>query len=603
MKTQAKYLGLVLVLAAAMSSVVMAYSGGAGTAASPYQISCAADWQELMARSGDWGKQFIVTADIDLAGVVVTPVGTNSTTFSGILDGSGHTIYRAVISQSGRDYAGLFGRIAAAGQVKNLGVAGGSVTGANYCGGLAGESRGTITGCYVTVPVTSSYYSGGLVGENRGTITGCYATGDITSSGRCVGGLVGQNYQSKVIRCYSAGKPTGSASIGGLCGAVTKGGNFEDTGNFWDTETSKLTTSVMGTGKTTSQMKTQSTFTSGGWDFSTVWFMPYNSYPHLLWDKYSGGSGTETDPYRIGSAGDVYDMMGLSKDWGTYFILTADIDLGGAVFGKALIAPDINLSSSGFQGTAFTGVFNGNGFIIYHFTIECGTADCIGLFGGIDTGAMIQKLGVEDCTITGTTGSYYAGVLAGYHRGSISACYATGSITGTCNSVGGLAGWVDSGSVDQCYSACAVSGAGNVGGLVGIKSGTGLITRSFWDVQVSGQAFSAGGTGKTTAGMKTVATFIAAGWDFTNEMMNGTHDIWRLCVDGASYPQLNWQAAGGDFACPDGVAIEDLQHLAAWWLMEYCEAFNACSGADMDLSGTVDLTDYAIFTGQWMEGI
>ncbi|HML75222.1 MAG TPA: hypothetical protein PKB02_12095 [Anaerohalosphaeraceae bacterium] len=85
--------------------------------------------------------------------------------------------------------------------------------------------------------------------------------------------------------------------------------------------------------------------------------------------------------------------------------------------------------------------------------------------------------------------------------------------------------------------------------------------------------------------------------------MNGTHDIWRLCVDEVSYPQLNWQAVGGDFACPDGVAIEDLQHLAAWWLMEYCEAFNACSGADMDGSGRVDMTDYAIFTGHWMEGI
>lgn len=58
-----------------------------------------------------------------------------------------------------------------------------------------------------------------------GTITGCYATGDITSSGRCVGGLVGQNYQSKVIRCYSAGKPTGRPVSGALRGC-DQGGEF-----------------------------------------------------------------------------------------------------------------------------------------------------------------------------------------------------------------------------------------------------------------------------------------------------------------------------------------------------------------------------------------
>jgi hypothetical protein len=56
MKSQAMVLSLVLMFAAIVSSRAMAYSGGAGTAASPYQISSAADWQELMARSGDWAS-------------------------------------------------------------------------------------------------------------------------------------------------------------------------------------------------------------------------------------------------------------------------------------------------------------------------------------------------------------------------------------------------------------------------------------------------------------------------------------------------------------------------------------------------------------------
>jgi len=75
---------------------------------------------------------------------------------------------------------------------------------------------------------------------------------------------------------------TGSSSIGGLVGSKTTGTGYEDTGNFWDTQTSQRATSVCGVGRTTTQMKTQSTFT--GWDFNAVWGMhpAVNSgYPFL----------------------------------------------------------------------------------------------------------------------------------------------------------------------------------------------------------------------------------------------------------------------------------------------------------------------------------
>ncbi|PLY39817.1 hypothetical protein CSZ94_24395 [Janthinobacterium sp. ROICE36] len=41
------------------------------------------------------------------------------------------------------------------------------------------------------------------------------------------------------------------------------------------------------------------------------------------------------------------------------------------------------------------------------------------------------------------------------------------------------------------------------------------ISNSFWDTQTSGQAASAGGTGKTSAEMKTMGTFTGAGWNFS----------------------------------------------------------------------------------------
>ena len=71
-------------------------------------------------------------------------------------------------------------------------------------------------------------------------------------------------------------------------------------------------------------------------------------------------------------------------------------------------------------------------------------------------------------------------------------------------------------------------------------SWTGTVTGCFWDIQASGQATSAGGTGKTTAKMQTAQTFLEAGWDFVDETDNGTEDIWWI-DEGQDYPRLWWE--------------------------------------------------------------
>jgi hypothetical protein len=67
---------------------------------------------------------------------------------------------------------------------------------------------------------------------------------------------------------------------------------------------------------------------------------------------------------------------------------------------------------------------------------------------------------------------------------------------------------------------------------VGYNNPVGGVGTSYWDTQTSGQATSAGGTGKTTAQMKKQATFV--GWDFTS--------VWRIS-ENLSYPILQWQWA------------------------------------------------------------
>ena len=89
-----------------------------------------------------------------------------------------------------------------------------------------------------------------------------------------------------------------------------------------------------------------------------------------------------------------------------------------------------------------------------------------------------------------------AGGLAGRNFGSITTNYITGKVSGNEN-VGGLVG-SNPGNLSNCYSTCMVSGTGaRVGGLVGSGGGS----KSFWDIETSGQTTSAGGTGLTTAEM------------------------------------------------------------------------------------------------------
>jgi len=65
----------------------------------------------------------------------------------------------------------------------------------------------------------------------------------------------------------------------------------------------------------------------------------------------------------------------------------------------------------------------------------------------------------------------------------------------------------------------------------------------FWDIQTSRQIKSTGGTGKTTAEMKSASTFLEARWDFVDETVNGNEDIWWI-LEGQDYPRLWWELIG-----------------------------------------------------------
>jgi hypothetical protein len=154
-------------------------------------------------------------------------------------------------------------------------------------GGLIGTCGGTISRCYASGDISSTNqarYVGGLCGMGGGSISNCYATGDITLTNEPysqIGGFCGGTYGGDILDCYSIGTLNIGASlyrVGGFLGEQPYGSDLADE-CFWDTQTSGLTNSAGGTGKTTAEMQAESTFTAAGWDFDNTWYM--HGYPEL----------------------------------------------------------------------------------------------------------------------------------------------------------------------------------------------------------------------------------------------------------------------------------------------------------------------------------
>ena len=158
-----------------------------------------------------------------------------------------------------------------------------------------------------------------------------------------------------------------------------------------------------------------------------------------------------------------------------------------------------------------------------------------GLVGQNHRGSVSNSYSTDN--VTGQEG--VGGVVGVNYFGIVSNSYSSGSVTGGYI-VGGLVG-ANAGNVTDCYSTGSVTGIEDVGGLVG-DNYQGNVNRSFWDVQTSGQASSDGGTGKTTAEMRDVATFVGAGWDIMAVAYEQTNSAytWNI-IDGETYPFLSWQ--------------------------------------------------------------
>ncbi len=332
----------------------------------------------------------------------------------------------------------------------------------------------------------------------------------------------------------------------------------------------------------------------------------------------ASGNGNIDNPYQIATLDNLYwltqqqdnsDATGLY--WSRNYIQTANIDATttntwdtGAGF-----SPIGNITIH------FTGSYNGQEHIIEELYIYRPDVVYVGLFGYIEN-SIIENLGISNINLTGenliggiagasgnstinncfTTGTLTngsgnsrAGGLIGVNTLNVNNCYSIVDVNGNGTYSGGLIA-LNSGIVSNCYSVGLVTGTDKIGGLIGENSGT--ITNSFWDIDVF-STDNGVGIGKTTAEMQTLTTFTDATWDFTNETVNGTEDIWEFnnCIN--DYPTLSWQKIEEPTIVGGKYQIATLCDLR--WLSETPSVWSA----DFEQTANIDATE----TNTWNSGL
>ncbi|MEN6308312.1 MAG: GLUG motif-containing protein [Anaerohalosphaeraceae bacterium] len=424
---------------------------------------------------------------------------------------------------------------------------------------IIGTFRGTFDGNHhvirnLTYSSTTAITNIGLFGIANGATIVNLGLENINFSvaAQYVGGLAGQLMSCTVTNCFTSGAITNSNTkelcVGGLAGYQHNG-----------------------------------TITSCHSAGTVVGTMPSSSYS---WNVYAGGL-----------VGQQY--IGII----THCLSSADVtatSTGNDAYAGGLVGYQpgniCNISNSGSTG----GVNAVNSYRSY-------AGGLIGYRVSSSNSLTNQCFSTGSVTASTTSRHAYAGGLIGYLEAPITDCFCTGSVTcsGKITYTGGLAGYATYASLIRCYSTglmtANATNTAYTGGSIGYRNSTNA-SKCFWDTVTSGLSnesghadYTGGIYGESTTQMKTEITFTDMLWDFV--------DTWAIC-EKTNYPRLQWQIPAVDWLCPDGVNMEDFDYLVERWLRNDCSVLNDyCNGVDMNYSGSVDITEFALFAQHWLEGI
>ena len=514
----------------------------------------------LFARIGTGGA----VRNLGLIGGAV--VGTNIT--GGLAGYIGETtinnVYNTGTVKGNQFVGGLVGSSLSLSAVISDVYATGAVTGTSYVGGLIGRNNAKIDNAYATGAVNGNSYVGGLIGSHaNSTITNAYATGPIQASGPTRGGLVAWVQSGTVINSYWDSFSTGQTQA---VNKVEPGGTvtaFEITSDPTKANDANYAFKALAY----TNLNNAIWYKADGLrpmlrsEYSTT---IANAHQLQLMAMDLGANYTlsrNVDATATANGRDVWGPLGFVPVGDATNGFSGSLDGGGHVIsGLTINRPDqdnvglfgrLNAGGAvrnlGQINGAITGKDNAGGLIANNYGTVIDSYATGTVTGNSYVGGLVgNNYGtISTSYAASTVRGDFSGGLVGYHlTGTISKSYATGSVIGSVyvgglvgvsgrmvgvnetvidNSyatalasgslpVGGLVGLINSGTISNSYAAGAASGT-IVGGLVGQRDG-GTITNSYWDIGTSGQQYSNGGIGLTTAQMHDTSNFV--GWDFAN---------------------------------------------------------------------------------------
>ena len=192
-------------------------------------------------------------------------------------------------------------------------------------------------------------------------------------------------------------------------------------------------------------------------------------FPTVAAAQYSGGNGTELDPYIIASKNDLFNIGQNPEHWDRYFLQTENIVMGS--FNDS--SPENMYTPPGINFfNPFTGAYNGNGFEIQDLSIDQNQSD-LGLFGYLLYPAQLLNINLVNVNIKGDS---CVGALAGISEANVINCTVGGIVAGTYN-VGGMIG-CNGGRIYDCHTSGSVAGSDTVGGICGVNA------FYFYDLQI-----------------------------------------------------------------------------------------------------------------------
>ena len=415
-------------------TIASGFAGGTGMENDPYQINTA---EELayFAKTVNEGQPYnglyiVLKNDLDLNNQEWTPIGNSRNPFKGNFDGDNHTVTGMQISNSSKDYVGLFGECTKHNinsAIKNITVRNSDICGKSHvgaivgwayeiniencrsiankingerrvggiCGYFGGNPGGKVSQCYNSSGVSGKRSAGGIAGMgDRCTAENCLNTGEIkvttTQNESTGGGIFGffddSIASASITACVNLGKVSGGESFGGIVGSTAS----ESTGHIsncyynmdvitggFDAGTALTAGQLCGAlpeGLDSTIWKEGSvdTSTAKATDTGSRFGTATGTYINLT--KVADIKETKTAPVPV------YNYVTTNgDDWDIYTLITTAEEFAAIgqdrdetkwsanyVLGNDIDVSGVQLSSIGDPGTPYTGKFSGDGHTISH---------------------------------------------------------------------------------------------------------------------------------------------------------------------------------------------------------------------------------------------